>query len=234
MTPSAIDTPGRGTTPDPTSHLTDELLQQQLEGVLSVEQFRAAQAHLDICEPCRTRGAKVLERGDRAQRDAYAQARKHAAEQEARRKRAVSAATTRWWLLLLGAGVAAVAWMSGLTGSVYAPAAPVAPTLEVRRGTSGQLTVSAHAPGAPYLLLYSREGAGPWTPAWPADGRASGTLASRGSTAPDVPPGATELLAVFSRTPLAGQETLAAVERTPERPVVPGASVVLVPVRDHR
>jgi hypothetical protein len=213
-------------------HLTDEVMERQLKHGLSTQEAKAVQAHLDGCEACRERGKVLLTASEKSQREAYALAKKKAAEAATLRKRQVENTTSRWWLLLVGAVIAFVAYLGGVTRGVYGvPATPMpAPTVELRRTASGQLTASVQGRGATFLLLYSRQADGAWTLAWPLDKATSGSLASRGRTSPNLPEGAEEVLAVFSRTPLPVAPTLEALQRSPGHPTLPDAWVVQVPV----
>lgn len=220
----------------PGAHLSDQELDPRHVAALAVDRARAIHAHLDSCESCRQRGKVLLEAREKAQREAYAHARKKEAEVVAQRKRKVAATTFHWQALLMGAAVAAVAWLAGVRGGVLSTPgrAPPTPTVTVRRAASGQLTVSTRGQGADYLLLYTRVAGGPWTPAWPKEGGRSGPLARRGATAPDLPGGAEEVLAVFSRAPLGMEETLRALGEGPAPAALPGETwVVQVPVGER-
>jgi hypothetical protein len=213
-------------------HLGDERIDRLLAATLSPEETLAAQQHLDACEGCRTRRRTVVNALERAQLDAHARQRAAAEAEANRRKREVASTTSLWGLMVLGAAVAAVAWMGGLSRSAFGTFGTTvpSPTVEVRRATSGQLTVSVQGRGATYLLLFTRLPGGAWTSTWPREGVVSGPLASRGHTAPDLPAGAAELVAVFSRTPLSGPVVLEALQQNPALKQLPGAWVVRVPV----
>lgn len=209
-------------------HLSDEVERRQLEGTLAPQEAAAAQRHLDACPACRERFQRLLESSNQAQREAYLRGRREAEESERRRRRQVEARTSWWGLLLLGAAVAALASVAGLTRD--AGLTGPEPTVSLRRAASGQLTVAVSGRGASYLLLFARHAGTAWAPAWPLDLTTSGPLARRGSTAPDVPEDAEELLAVLSSRPLDQAEVLAVARQSAGTPVIAGAWVVAVPV----
>jgi len=202
-------------------HLGTAVLEQLRLGALPPPEANLAKQHLDACARCRVRWQAV-----HADRAPFSRPRSPAPAEAPRRRNALEQVGL-WAPALAVLAAVLFALAGGMSRGAFGTTITT-PIIEARRAASGQRLASVRGGSAHYLLLFTRQGPGPWALAWPREGEVSGQLAQRGRTQPDLPEAATEVLGVFSEKPVARAVAEHALLVGGATPSVPGTWLVQV------